>query len=130
MTDIQPKSRMRMQTQGDIQVDASRLPQPTGYKLLCALPNIEETSAGGIIMTNETLTAERTASQVLEVIAMGPQAYTDKDRYPEPWCAVGDHILVRPFAGVRVMIDGKEFRVLNEDMVEATLPEPDSVTSL
>jgi co-chaperonin GroES (HSP10) len=106
------------------------MPVPVGYKLLCALPEIEDVSKGGIVLTPQTTADERTASQVLEVLALGPQAYTDTERYSAPWCAKGDYILVRPFAGVRVMVGGKEFRLLNEDMVEAVLPDPSVVTSL
>lgn len=123
-------SRMTMQTKVRPEVEFARMPKPVGYKLLCALPVIEEKSAGGIILTNGTLADERTASQVLEVLDMGPQCYSDKERYPEPWCKKGDYILVRPFAGVRVMVSEKEFRLLNEDMVEAVLPDPSVVTSL
>lgn len=123
-------SRMTMQTKARPEVDKERMPKPVGYKLLCALPEIEEVSSGGILLTTSTLADERTASQVLEVLDMGPEAYTDKERYPEPWCKIGDYVLVRPFAGVRVMVAEKEFRLLNEDMVEAVLPDPSVVTSL
>lgn len=123
-------SRMTMQTKARPEVEVERMPKPVGYKLLCALPNIEETSSGGIILTNDTLKDERTASQVLEVLDMGPECYSDTERYPTPWCKKGDFILVRPFAGVRVMVAEKEFRLLNEDMVEAVLPDPSVVTSL
>lgn len=123
-------ARMTMQMSSKVTVSPEQMPQPVGYKLLCALPNIEETSKGGIVLSAQTVADERTASQVLEVLRLGSQAYQDKERYPEPWCKQGDHILVRPFAGVRVMLDGKEFRLLNEDMVEAVLPDPSIVTSL
>lgn len=121
---------MMMQTKLRNDVALEKMPVPVGYKLLCALPEIEETSKGGIVLSSSTLADERTASQVLEVLSMGPEAYSDKERYAEPWCAVGDFILVRPFAGVRVMVDGCEFRLLNEDMVEAVLPDASVVTSL
>jgi len=68
---------------------------------------------------------EETLTTVLFVVSMGPDCYTDKERYPTgPWCKVGDFILVRPNSGSRLMIHGREFRIINEDTVEATVLDP------
>jgi len=62
---------------------------------------------------------------VLFVVAMGPDCYGDKDRFPTgPWCKVGDFVLVRPNAGTRVEIHGTEMRVINDDSVEAVVLDP------
>jgi hypothetical protein len=41
-----------------------------------------------------------------------------------PWCKKGDFILVRPNAGSRLLIHGREFRLVNDDSVEAVVDDP------
>ena len=104
---------------------ATQLPQPQGYKILCAIPEAEKQFESGIAKADETIRIEEVLTTVLFVVSMGPDCYTDKERYPTgPWCKVGDFILVRPNAGSRLLIHGKEFRIINEDSVEATVLDP------
>jgi len=104
---------------------ATQLPQPQGYKILCAIPEAEKEFESGIAKADETIRIEEVLTTVLFVVSMGPDCYTDKERYPTgPWCKVGDFILVRPNAGSRLLIHGKEFRIINEDSVEATVLDP------
>jgi len=104
---------------------ATQLPQPQGYKILCAIPEMEKEYESGLIKADETIRTEEILTTVLFVVALGPDCYSDKDRYPTgPWCKVGDFILVRPNAGSRLLIHGKEFRIINEDSVEATVLDP------
>jgi len=107
---------------------ASQLPKPTGYKLLIALPDPEETTSGGIVKAAETLQREEVGSICGFVIAMGPDAYSDKKRFPNgPYCKVGDWILMRSYSGTRFRIHGKEMRLLNDDSVEAVVLDPRGV---
>ena len=104
---------------------ATQLPKPQGYKILCAIPEMEKEYESGLIKADETIRTEEILTTVLFVVALGPDCYSDKDRYPTgPWCKVGDFILVRPNAGSRILIHGKEFRIINEDSVEATVLDP------
>jgi len=104
---------------------ATQLPQPQGYKILCAIPEMEKEYESGLIKADETIRTEEILTTVLFVVALGPDCYSDKERYPTgPWCKVGDFILVRPNAGSRILIHGKEFRIINEDSVEATVLDP------
>jgi len=104
---------------------ATQLPKPQGYKILCAIPEMEKEYESGLIKADETIRTEEILTTVLFVVALGPDCYSDKDRYPTgPWCKVGDFILVRPNAGSRLLIHGKEFRIINEDSVEATVLDP------
>ena len=104
---------------------ATQLPKPQGYKILCAIPEMEKEYESGLIKADETIRTEQILTTVLFVVALGPDCYSDKDRYPTgPWCKVGDFILVRPNAGSRLLIHGKEFRIINEDSVEATVLDP------
>lgn len=104
---------------------ASQLPEPSGFKLLCAVPHIEEEFKSGIIKAESTVKAEEQTTVVLFVVKVGPDAYKDPSRFPSgPWCKVGDFVLVRPYSGTRVVIHGKEFRIINDDTVEGVVDDP------
>jgi co-chaperonin GroES (HSP10) len=109
----------------EISDTATQLPDPTGFKLLCVVPNIEEEYAGGIIKAESTVRAEEQTTVVLFVVKVGPDAYKDPARFPNgAWCKAGDFVLVRPYSGTRVVIHGKEFRIINDDTVEAVVEDP------
>jgi len=104
---------------------ARQLPKPQGYKILCAIPEVEKEYESGLVKAEETMTYEERLATVLFVVDLGPDCYTDKARYPNgPWCKKGDFIVVRPNAGTRLIIHGKEFRVINEDTVDLTVDDP------
>ena len=108
---------------------ATQLPNPTGYHILCALPEVDKEYESGIIKADETLRYEGLLATVLFVVAMGPDCYTDKERYPSgPYCKVGDFVLVRPNAGTRMKIHGTEMRMINEDTVEGTVLDPRGIS--
>jgi co-chaperonin GroES (HSP10) len=102
-----------------------QLPEPVTYHLLCALPDVEKEYDSGIVKAGQTMHYEELLSPVLFVIKVGPDAYTDKTRFPSgPSCKAGDFVLVRPNTGTRVKIHGQEFRIINDDSVEATVDDP------
>jgi co-chaperonin GroES (HSP10) len=104
---------------------AKQLPDPSGYRILCGIPDAEEKTAGGILKADETLRFEELTTPVLFVIKMGPDCYKDEKRFPSgPWCKEGDFVLVRPHAGTRVKIHGREFRIINDDAIEGTVEDP------
>ena len=105
------------------------LPNPVGYRLLIALPNVKETfGASGLVKSEITKSSETIMTMVGMVLDMGGQAYTDKERYPTgPWCKRGDHVMFRANTGTRFKILGKEFRLINDDSVEAVVPDPFAV---
>ncbi len=104
---------------------ATQLPRPSGYRILCAIPEIDKEYESGIIKADATLQFEELLTTVLFVVDLGPDCYQDKTRFPAgPWCKKGDFILVRPNAGTRLVIHGKEFRIINDDSVEAVVADP------
>ena len=104
---------------------ATQLPRPSGYKILCAIPEADKMYESGLAKAGETLHIEDALTTVLFVVKLGPDCYKDKERYPSgPWCAEGDFILVRPHVGSRLVIHGKEFRMINEDSVDAVVDDP------
>lgn len=114
--------------QQPVEEKAKQLPDPSGYRILCAVPDIEEKTAGGILKADITKHYEELLTTVLFVLKVGPDAYKDERKFPSgPWCKEGDFILVRPNAGTRVKIHGKEFRILNDDSVEAVVEDPRGV---
>ena len=104
---------------------ATQLPAPSGYKILCAIPEAQKEFESGLAKADETLKIEEVLTTVLFVVALGPDCYMDKDRYATgPWWKEGDFILVRPNSGSRLIIHGREFRIINEDSVEAVVSDP------
>lgn len=104
---------------------AKLLPDPKGYRILCAVPHVEEEFDGGIIKSDDTKRIEEQTTVVLFVIKMGDLCYADKDRFPTgPWCKEGDFVLTRPYSGTRVVIHNREFRIINDDTVEAVVDDP------
>tara|TARA_R110000824_G_scaffold334320_3_gene520922 strand:- start:302 stop:676 length:375 start_codon:yes stop_codon:yes gene_type:complete len=111
------------------QEKAKQLPEPTGYHILVGLPEVDEKTSGGILKTIETSRGEEVSSIVGFVIKLGLQCYADKNRFPNgPWCKEGDFIIMRPYSGTRMMIHGKEFRLINDDTVEAVIEDPRGVS--
>lgn len=106
---------------------AKQLPKPSGYRMLCAIPEAEEKHEGesGLLKADETMRLEEVLTTVLFVVDMGPDCYKDATRFPTgPWCKKGDFVLVRPNAGTRLVIHGREFRIINDDSVEGIVDDP------
>ena len=111
-----------------LEAKASQLPKPSGYHILCAIPEQEKEFDSGIIKADSTIHYEELLTTVLFVVSLGQDCYTDATRFPSgAWCKVGDFILVRPNAGSRLVIHGKEFRMINDDSVEGTVLDPRGV---
>jgi hypothetical protein len=110
------------------QEKAKQLPKPSGYKILCAIPEAEksfEEIEVGLIKADETMRNEEVLTTVLFVVDMGPDCYMDKAKFPTgPWCKKGDFVLVRPNSGTRLVIHGREFRIINDDTVEGVVDDP------
>jgi co-chaperonin GroES (HSP10) len=108
---------------------AKQLPKPAGYRILCAIPDIDKTTTGGIVKADITIQHEELLTTTLFVVAMGDDCYKDKKRFPSgPWCKEGDFILVRPHAGSRVRIHNREFRIINDDAVEGVVEDPRGIS--
>ena len=104
---------------------ATQLPEPSGYRILCAIPDIEDKYDSGIIKADSTMHYEEVLSTVFFVVKMGPDCYKDPARFPSgAWCKVGDFILARPNSGTRLKIHGREFRIINDDSVEGVVEDP------
>lgn len=118
--------------EADNETKASALPIPTGYKMLCVVPEVDEKVVGtslDLIRDAMTMKAEEHATTVLFVLRVGPDAYKDTAKFPSgAWCKEGDFVLVRTYTGTRFKIFGKEFRILNDDQVECVVQDPRGLT--
>jgi co-chaperonin GroES (HSP10) len=116
----------------DNDTKASALPAPTGWKLLCVVPEVEQKIAGtslDLVRDTATMRQEEHATTVLFVLRVGPDAYKDTAKFPNgAWCKEGDFVLVRTYSGTRFKIFGKEFRLINDDQVDAVVLDPRGLT--
>lgn len=103
----------------------ARLPSPSGYRLLIAIPEVNEKTEGGVFVPDQLKKAEETASIIGFVVKAGPEAYADINKFPNgPWCNEGDFVIFRSYSGTRFKVLGKEFRLINDDTVEAVVEDP------
>ena len=108
---------------------AKQVPDPSGYRILCAVPEAEGSYESGILKSDMSLRHEELLTTVLFVVKMGPDCYKDEKRFPSgPWCKEGDLVLVRPHAGTRLKIHGQEFRIINDDSVEGVVQDPRGIS--
>lgn len=108
---------------------AKQLPEPATYHLLCILPEADEKYDSGLIKADKTLQFEELLSPVLFVLKIGPDAFKDEKRFPSgPSCKEGDFVIVRPNTGTRMKIHGREFRLINDDSVEAVVQDPRGIS--
>lgn len=108
---------------------AKQIPDPATYHILCVLPEADDKYDNGILKSGQTMQFEELLSPVLFVIKIGPDAFKDEKRFPSgPSCKTGDFILVRPNTGTRMKIHGQEFRIINDDSVEAVVQDPRGIT--
>jgi len=112
-----------------VQRVASQLPKPVGYHILCAVPEVEKTFGGAVVKPDETVRVEEQTTIVLFVVELGPTAYQDRTRFPDgPWCKKGDFVICRGYAGTRLKIHGREWRIINDDTVEAVIEDPRGIS--
>ena len=108
--------------------ESTKLPQPTGWRILVLPFKMGEKTKGGILMGQDTLEKQQVASQCGNVLAMGLDCYRDKNRYKQgPWCKVGDWVMFARYAGSRIKIEGGEVRLLNDDEILATIKNPEDI---
>jgi len=116
----------------DPEQKAKQIPDPKGFMLLTVVPEAMEEYADseiGIIKSSQEVWKEEMLTPVLFVIKMGPEAYTDTARFPSgPRCKTGDFVIVRPNSGTRLKIHGREFRLINDDQVDAVVEDPRGIT--
>ena len=111
---------------------AKQLPDPKRFHVLCVVPEAMEQYAEseiGIIKSSQAMYHEEVLTSVLFVVKLGPDAFKDETRFPSgPSCKEGDFVIVRPNSGTRLKIHGREFRIINDDSVEAVVEDPRGIS--
>lgn len=108
---------------------ATQLPEPKGWKILCAVPEVEEKYESGILKADSSVRIEEHSTVVLFVVKLGDMAYKDAEKFPTgAWCKEGDFVLTRAYSGTRIKIHGREFRLINDDAVEGTVDDPRGIS--
>jgi co-chaperonin GroES (HSP10) len=103
----------------------SQLPEPKGWKILIVMPTAEEKTEGGIIKATTTVKDEEVSNICGYVLKLGPECYNDTKRFPSgAWCKEGDWVVFRAYSGTRMKMYGQEFRLINDDTVEAVVDDP------
>jgi|TARA_R110002111_G_scaffold4067_1_gene23415 chaperonin GroES len=112
----------------EVTEESTKLPMPTGWRLLILPFKMKDKTKGGIIMNDTTLEKQQVGSQCGNVLAVGPEAYKGK-RFENsgPWCKKGDWVMFARYAGSRIKIQGGEIRLLNDDEVLATIENPEDI---
>ena len=107
-----------------------QLPKPVGYRVLVAMPEVEKTFEGtNVLKTDSVMHNEHIMSIIGVVLDMGDQAYNDKERFPSgPWCKTGDYVMFRANTGTRFKVAGVEYRLMNDDSIEAVVTDPRGVS--
>ena len=112
----------------DKEIDA-QLPKPVGYRVLVALPQQKDTYEGSNILKTDTAKRlDHIMSIMGLVMDMGDQAYADKERFPTgAWCKQGDYVMFRANTGTRFTVNGLEYRLMNDDSIEAVIDDPTGI---
>jgi len=131
LTALEQKRKQKIETEEKQEVVLeAQIPKPVGYHILIAMPSIDDTFGGsGIVKAEQTLREEHILSMVGVVLDMGEQAYSDADRFPTgPWCKQGDYVMFRSNSGTRFKVGKQEYRLINDDTVEAVVQDPSKIT--
>jgi co-chaperonin GroES (HSP10) len=108
---------------------AKQVPEPKTYHILTVVPDAEDQFESGLVKAETTIHYEEVLTSVLFVMKLGPDAYKDEKRFPSgPSCKEGDFVIVRPNSGTRLKIHGREFRIINDDSIEAVVEDPRGIS--
>ena len=108
-----------------------KLPNPSGWRILVLPFKASEKTKGGILLTDKTMEDSQLTASVAMVLAVGEDAYADKEKFPNgPWCKQGDWVVFGRYAGSRIRIDGGEVRLLNDDEILGTVDSPEDILTI
>jgi len=108
--------------------EIEKVPEPTGFRIVLFPLLLEKKTKGGLHLTDETIAEAQVATNVCKVLRVGPEAYKDKERFPnKAWCKEGDWVLITKYAGSRIRIEGGELRIVNDDEILAVIDHPKDI---
>lgn len=91
------------------------LPRPSGWKLMVLMLTLPEATAGGLMVIDDTRELRATTSPQGVLLASGPAAYSDPNRFTvdgklQPWHEPGDRI-------TWVKYDAHLFKLANKQLI-------------
>ena len=105
-----------------------RMPTPTGWRLLILPYKGEGKTEGGIYLPDQVVEENTVSTQVGYVLKVGDLAFKDKEKFPTgAWCKPGDYVMFRANTGTRFKINGNEYRLMNDDSIEAVIADPSGI---
>ena len=129
--EIKKEEPVQEVTPESVQEDESlmeKLPEPTGYRILILPFTQKAVTKGGIHLSESYVEKERLGTNVGFVVSLGPDAYKDKNKFPNgAWCQARDWVIFGRYAGARIKIDGGDLRLLNDDEILAVVNNPEDV---
>ncbi len=129
--EIKKEEPVQEVTPESVQEDESlmeKLPEPTGYRILILPFTQKAVTKGGIHLAESYVEKERLGTNVGFVVSLGPDAYKDKNKFPNgAWCQARDWVIFGRYAGARIKIDGGDLRLLNDDEILAVVNNPEDV---
>ena len=106
-----------------------RLPQPVGYRILVIPYYMKSQTKGGIYIPDATRDRESFATVAAYVVKLGPDAYTDENKFPTgAWCSEKSWVLMGRYAGNRFKVENLEVRLINDDNIIATILDPSDIS--
>tara|TARA_B100001013_G_C24496940_1_gene397535 strand:- start:252 stop:722 length:471 start_codon:yes stop_codon:yes gene_type:complete len=124
---VETKKQKKAAEKNLANTEETKLPNPTGWRMLILPFKMGEKTKGGVVLADETIERSQVASTCGLVLRMGPYCY-NKEKFPEgPWCKKGDWVIFARYAGSRILIDGGEVRLLNDDEILATIDNPEDI---
>ncbi len=98
---------------------------PLEYKVIVKPDNVEEVTAGGIILSAMTTDRDKFAIQTGEIVALSPHAFSyaewpEDARKPQ----VGDRVVFGKYKGASFGKDKDEVRILSDKEIDAIIDDP------
>ena len=111
--------------------ELDKLPKPVGWRILVLPFKAKDKTKGGILLTDKTMEESQLTATVAMVLAVGDDAYQDKEKFPTgPWCKEGEFIVYGRYAGSRFQTKFGEHRILNDDEIIARIKKPEDILQL
>lgn len=123
---MMPSDWVGLETGERLEPAPAVLPIPKGYRMLIKPVVIEQKTAGGIVLVDESMQYADVACSVGKVVAQGEECYNNK---VTRWCEVGDFVLYARHVGQKVEVRNEigeieKYMIINDDDVRATVSDP------
>jgi chaperonin GroES len=94
---------------------------PCGHRVLVKIDEVEEKTAGGIVLPKSTQSQQEEAGIFGTIVAVGETAW--KDFGGRSWACVGDRVMIAKYGGfiAQEPDTAEKFRILNDEDIVAVI---------